>query len=743
MESASTFRFLHISDFHMCNPPQANFLFGSDAFLTDLSTLEPEKLNLVVLSGDFVNKACWHDASKVELARFVRRISSLAPNTVFVAVPGNHDLERATATPEHQRMMTTWDTDLQMRNWFFDDPQCPLRAYVTPAFAQFSAWWNSLAVRKLSPSKSGILPGDCGGTVEFRQWHVGVLCLNTAFPCLTERASGDSDLAQLTAVGGPKWCRDHDLCIIVTHDPISHFDRRTRFQREFLSTGYFALHLFGDMHESLMQNILLPNGVAWHQWQAGTLFGPTAPEIGFGYAIGEIDFTVGRIRAYPRRRYRQVFGPDPELVPRAGPATGWHPIVISASTQTEPPESIYSTDFAGVLPRAEPSLPDWPRPFEILIPFKITDPREAGIAPTDVMARCRQLLLTHDFTRALALFHHFSHQFYFVQNAFDSSCAILKALIEGIDSQLRPGWLTWATDALGSFTGRLGQPARAVDQYSRALSLANNAGCPSKNLAMILGNRFLELVRLGHLMQARTDQDSRIAILRNIAEDDADAAFQLATAYLGSAYLRIMTAELDFAEAECELAECWFRKSDRGDVSFLPIARAILALERNEDEPSEKHVGVAERYAEEASRHAGAETGRDRIRALWALGVSFASRAALKRDASLAEKGRSRLRQALLECQCIDLKEIEPDILLGLARVERRIELAQEAQEIAASCGYELKKIDAQLVQAHLHLGNNLENAKTIADSAASESKRLGYQRGANAAERILRQIGN
>ncbi|MCA9190015.1 MAG: metallophosphoesterase, partial [Planctomycetales bacterium] len=492
------FRFLHLSDFHFSGTRPPWHSIAIDMFAQDLDRHEPQTLDLVVLSGDFVNCSDWSDASKQHLTEFISTIAAMAPDAVFVAVPGNHDLDRTLASDSLKGLAKLWDREPKQQQDFFTGLQDDLRQSLKGCFGEYSNWWTGLDVPKPTLLQRGLLPGDHAVTLMAGHYRIGVLCLNSVFLCVSGDATGCVGIPQLDAVGGPGWCRNHDLCLIVTHDPLVDFFRRSQFQEAFLATGYFAVHLYGDVHKSSMYKTTMSTGTAWHTMQGGTLFGEHEPDEGFAYALGEIDLAGSQIRSLPRKRYGTRFGPDPALVVEGSSHGKWQQIAMRN-------ENSVARSFL------HNELPGWPQPFEVLVPFSIRSSESLRQPVPEAVSLCEDAINAGDHVQALRIMFVFARPLYFVQNAFTASSAILGAIAGAPALDGRPGWAAWVWDALGNFTGRRGNPAQAIRHYTTAIELCRTASdCPPINLAMILGNRFLELLRVGDLRAAQCDEDERI-----------------------------------------------------------------------------------------------------------------------------------------------------------------------------------------------------------------------------------------
>jgi tetratricopeptide (TPR) repeat protein len=138
------------------------------------------------------------------------------------------------------------------------------------------------------------------------------------------------------------------------------------------------------------------------------------------------------------------------------------------------------------------------------------------------------------------------------------------------------------------------------------------------------------------------------------------------------------------------------------------------------------------------------------VRAEWLLGASLRARGELA-------QAKLHLDEALRRCRRINLVELEPDILLELARLRQdqavgahrdaplpeTLSLAQEALAIADRCGYRLQQADCHnfLAQLALDAGNPDEarqHAEAARDCAECDGPPHRYEVAYQEAERLL-----
>jgi len=133
---------------------------------------------------------------------------------------------------------------------------------------------------------------------------------------------------------------------------------------------------------------------------------------------------------------------------------------------------------------------------------------------------------------------------------------------------------------------------------------------------------------------------------------------------------------------------------------------------------------------------------RDIIQAEWLLGAAY-----LAKEGELKE-AEKHLDEALLRDRKINLVEIEPDILLELAKLrfaqghkEEALKLAEEALGIADRCEYRLKQADIHNFLAEFYLeSRDFLKAKEHV-KIAKERAECGYQPAMKKAEELARLI--
>ena len=176
--------------------------------------------------------------------------------------------------------------------------------------------------------RDGLLPGEFSVTLDMDDVRIGVVGLNTTF---LQLAGGDFqgklawDVRQFHAActgdahgDGPGWVRDHDLCLLMTHQGPDWLDQHSRVDvyPEINPAGRFAVHLFGHMHENVVRGSSIGGGEMLWLWQGNSLFSleifgdPPRDDRRHGYSAGtiELEGTSAYLRHWPRKAVKDANG---------------------------------------------------------------------------------------------------------------------------------------------------------------------------------------------------------------------------------------------------------------------------------------------------------------------------------------------------------------------------------------------------------------------------------------------------
>jgi predicted phosphodiesterase len=342
-----SFNWLHLSDLHFGQHGQAphwpNVL---EAFWKDLDTLHEKSgpWDAVLFTGDLVQSGSETEFKELEdkvLGPLWVHLAKLGSKTpVLLAVPGNHDLVR----PEPEKPKAALRLILQKNAFgeiaeeFWSDPSCEYREIVSVAFANYQAWSKKNIRNNGVTLNPGILPGDFAASISIQKddcepLKIGIAGINTTF---LQLAKGDYNrrlvldprqLHQACCGDLPAWTKDHDACILMTHQGLDWLDPNSANEAyaEVNPAGRFDVHLFGHMHENAIHSSATGGGKFLRRWQGNSLFGletfgeppRTEQHRRHGYGAGRIEFDNdgATIRHWPRRAIKNgvngwKFSPD-------------------------------------------------------------------------------------------------------------------------------------------------------------------------------------------------------------------------------------------------------------------------------------------------------------------------------------------------------------------------------------------------------------------------------------------------
>jgi uncharacterized caspase-like protein/predicted MPP superfamily phosphohydrolase len=320
----TSFGWLHLTDLHLGMHEQSALLPAiEDKFFEDLDRLY-EKTNpwdLIIFTGDLTYQGSADEFKMVDefLGRLWSRFQRLGANPSLVAVPGNHDLVRPDLDKDlaAKLLRNNWDTDKSIHKQFWDNPASDYRKTIATAFENYSLWWEKTQF-KLLTSQPGELPGDFSAVLEKGEASLGIVGLNTTFLQLTggpykNRLTVHPLQFQKACGGnGPAWVKQHNACLLLTHQPPDWLNEKARIEWESDISSYFDAHLFGHMHESRYNPQAPAGGPDIRPFQGTALYGidtfEDLPESQrhHGYAAGRIVLNGerGRLTIWPRRAER-------------------------------------------------------------------------------------------------------------------------------------------------------------------------------------------------------------------------------------------------------------------------------------------------------------------------------------------------------------------------------------------------------------------------------------------------------
>jgi hypothetical protein len=184
---------LHITDLHMGQKRQDDFHPTMHrGFMADLERCHKTSgpWDLVLFSGDLAFSGTHDQFKKVDsfIDALYKRLGKLgSENAVFLAVPGNHDLQRPAETSPPAALLSllsSLPSELAEKIWkeILDDPNSEYRRLIQDMFANYSAWWSQWVARAqphLTSFREGVLPGEFAVTFEKSARRFGIFGLNT------------------------------------------------------------------------------------------------------------------------------------------------------------------------------------------------------------------------------------------------------------------------------------------------------------------------------------------------------------------------------------------------------------------------------------------------------------------------------------------------------------------------------------------------------------------------------------
>jgi hypothetical protein len=315
---------LHLTDLHHGMSEQASLLPAvRQLFFEDLERLHAVAgpWDLVLFTGDLVQTGTSAEFEGLDrtLERLFAHLERLGSRPVLLCVPGNHDLVRPRPSAV-VRALRHWHDERDIQDEFWKSRENEYRAVVEGAFAPYAAFMEQWRKDHPPPpdlrieQTPGALPGDLATVVHKKGLRVGVVGLNSAFLQLTgDDYEGRLDLSPVqlqTATGGdaPDWLEKNHLNVLLTHHPPEWLHVRTlsSFRAEIAPPGWFAMHLFGHMHEPTSDFRQMAGAPVERRLQGASLFGlekwgAGEPRI-HGYAAGRIDVrgAEGKLSIWPR-----------------------------------------------------------------------------------------------------------------------------------------------------------------------------------------------------------------------------------------------------------------------------------------------------------------------------------------------------------------------------------------------------------------------------------------------------------
>lgn len=317
------FTWIHLTDLHL-GMKRFNDLWPNirERLFDDIGHVikQTGPVDLILFTGDFVDKGKVNEYGYLEsaLTELWDHLDFLESNPKLAAVPGNHDLVWPNATdPAVINLLNLWnDSELEVQDLFWDDGSSAYRHIVKEAFANYEEWFDKTKLPKIHAPANGLLPGDFSASLEKDGVKLGILGVNSAFLQLADGIKKESmaiDVRQFHAAcngDGPKWIKQHDLCILLSHHPPEWMTEEARAQLSgeiHYPPERFVLHIFGHMHEGNLSSQGQGGHNVRRRLQGPSLFGlehwgEENIERIHGYSFGQlkIDGEVAYFQSWPR-----------------------------------------------------------------------------------------------------------------------------------------------------------------------------------------------------------------------------------------------------------------------------------------------------------------------------------------------------------------------------------------------------------------------------------------------------------
>jgi len=301
---------------------------------------------------------------------------------------------------------------------------------------------------------------------------------------------------------------------------------------------------------------------------------------------------------------------------------------------------------------------------------------------------------------------------------------------------------TWVLIYLSMCYERMGQLRSALTCAEQAVSLNRAGGRPAN-----LGSSLVALASvysfLGQLQAAREASAEAVTIFDQMADMN-----WYGISHRNYGHILILCGDLAQAEQQLDLAEEIYSLRPTQfahGLARLTMLRSDVLLARKDEAAA---LDMAQKAYETAL---AGRFKREATAALYRLGY-------LRHAGGHLAEAKTNLETALQDCRRMRLAELEPDVLLALARVylalspsdlectQKADQYSQEALSIANRCGYLVKQatIHNFLARWKLDAGHPAEarhHAETARDRAWCDGPPNAYQSALDEAEKLLQEI--
>ena len=293
---------------------------------------------------------------------------------------------------------------------------------------------------------------------------------------------------------------------------------------------------------------------------------------------------------------------------------------------------------------------------------------------------------------------------------------LLQALFPDGEDRLprltEPSGQVWVLNTLANLHARTRADDTCAERlYEKANGIDEALGNKA-SLAIGLFNLADVRLRLGRLDEAEANLRRGLKLSQQIGDE-----FHIGLGHQELGHLLIYKGAFEQAEEELNAALSCFTESKEPQSQSQCMVRLYLSLC---DLLSGK-FGYALDNARRAHRLANPNGARhfrverDVLLAKWLLGWSLVASAGNRKShrAKYLTKARRHLEEALADCRRIGLVELEPDVLLALARChcargdrDRAVDYATQALHIADCCGYRLTQTEIHVFLAHVAMND-------------------------------------
>lgn len=319
---------LHLTDFH-CDAPGQVWLQDAvkDAFMDDLQSLYriSGPWDIVFFTGDLAFSGREYSAAQHAIDELWNKFHSLGCDPVLLAVPGNHDLQRPTA-----------DAVAHLQEMRKSESTSDLARFLAANFEGYNKWWDGNIKRGTGATTcpksrveardwfSGYLPGDFAVTIAKDGLNVGIMGLNTTFWDFDDNGKGDilAEQVQFVPESVAKWAKAHHAAFLLTHHPPEEMSRTARNHLESIvdPAGTFTAHLYGHVHEPIVEEIVIAHSPTRRMLGGASMFGLPKKNEGdsrdprnriHGYSAGRLDIPEddqAKLQIWPRWLIRRANG---------------------------------------------------------------------------------------------------------------------------------------------------------------------------------------------------------------------------------------------------------------------------------------------------------------------------------------------------------------------------------------------------------------------------------------------------